>query len=103
MSEQRLIDANSVIEYIDMNHLRPADEICFSERDVVNMLRTAPAVDVMKVVLCDKCAIWGDCRIQKMWNVPRGFYCAWGKPIEKEKSDYTGDVTEMPDGRESHE
>ncbi len=47
----RLIDADALIEFIDLGHLRHPDELAFSELDVVNMLNHAPtAYDVDKVV-----------------------------------------------------
>lgn len=58
----RLIDADALIEFIDVGHLRHPSELCFSEVDVVNMLNHAPiAYDVEKVVAeiqkkyCRKC------------------------------------------------
>ena len=39
----RLIDADKLVEFIDVGHLRHPGEICFSELDVVNMLNHAPA------------------------------------------------------------
>ena len=53
MSEQRLIDANRLIDFIDCGHLRNPLELCFSESEVVNMLDSAPTVpadDVAPVV-----------------------------------------------------
>lgn len=34
----RLIDADKMIEFINMGHLRSPSELCYSEIDVVNML-----------------------------------------------------------------
>lgn len=49
----RLIDADALIEFIDLGHLRHPDELAFSELDVVNMLNHAPtAYDMDKVVMC---------------------------------------------------
>lgn len=43
----RLIDADKLIEFMDVGHLRHPNELCFSELDVVNMLNHAPtAYDV---------------------------------------------------------
>lgn len=54
-NEKRLIDANALIEWIDMGHLRNPLETCFSERDVVDMLESRPTVDAVYVVRCNNC------------------------------------------------
>ena len=47
----RLIDADALIGFIDLGHLRHPGELAFSELDVVNMLNHAPtAYDVDEVV-----------------------------------------------------
>ena len=47
----RLIDADKVIDWIDLGHLRHPSELCFSEIDVVNMINHQPtAYDVEAVV-----------------------------------------------------
>ena len=55
MSEQRLIDANRLIDFIDCGHLRNPLELCFSESEVVNMLDSAPTVPVEIVAHCRDC------------------------------------------------
>ena len=55
MSEQRLIDANRLIDFIDCGHLRNPLELCFSESEVVNMLDSAPTVPAETVVHCRDC------------------------------------------------
>ena len=50
MSEQRLIDANRLIDFIDCGHLRNPLELCFSESEVVNMLDSAPTIPAEIVV-----------------------------------------------------
>lgn len=55
MSEQRLIDANRIIDFIDCGHLRNPLELCFSESDVVNMLEQAPTVPAEVLVHCENC------------------------------------------------
>lgn len=55
MSEQRLIDANRIIDFIDCGHLRNPLELCFSESEVVNMLEQAPTVPAEVVVHCENC------------------------------------------------
>ena len=54
-SERRLIDANALIEWIDMGHLRNPLETCFSERDVVDMLESRQTEDTVEVVRCRDC------------------------------------------------
>ena len=51
----RLIDADAIIDFIDMGHHRNPLETCFSERDVVDMLESAPT---MEVVYCRECKYW---------------------------------------------
>lgn len=47
----RLIDADKLIEYIDVGHFRSPNKLCFSEMDVVNMLLHAPtAYDIDSVL-----------------------------------------------------
>ena len=55
MSEQRPIDANRLIDFIDCGHLRNPLELCFSESEVVNMLEQAPTVPAEVVVHCENC------------------------------------------------
>ena len=55
MSEQRLIYANRLIDFIDCGHLRNPLELCFSESEVVNMLDSAPTVPAEIVVHCLDC------------------------------------------------
>ena len=45
----RLIDADAIIDFIDMGHTRNPLETCFSERDVVDMLESSPTVDAVPV------------------------------------------------------
>ena len=40
----RLIDADALISFIDMGHLRNPLEACYSERDVVDMLESRPVL-----------------------------------------------------------
>lgn len=51
----RLIDADAIIDFIDMDSTWDPLETCFSERDVVDMLGSAPTVDAVKVVRCRDC------------------------------------------------
>ena len=45
MKPQRLIDADALKEYIDCGHLRNPCEVCFSERDVVDLIDAQPTID----------------------------------------------------------
>lgn len=61
----RYIDADALIEYLDVGHLRHPSELCYSELDVVNMLNHAPTaysvesvvekLDKRKKKLFDRC------------------------------------------------
>ena len=46
----RLIDADVLIDFIDVGHFRSPSEICFSEFDVVDMLEDCATVDAVEVV-----------------------------------------------------
>ena len=50
----RLIDADAIIDFIDMGHTQNPLETCFSERDVVDMLESAPTVDAVEVSELEK-------------------------------------------------
>lgn len=55
MAEKRLIDADKLIDFIDVGHLRHPGELCYSEVDVANLLLHAPTVDAVEVVRCKDC------------------------------------------------
>ena len=67
----KYIDADALIEFIDVGHLRHPSELCFSELDVVNMLNHAPSADVVEVVRCKECEHYDDglCRRWKYSHV----------------------------------
>ena len=46
----RYIDADALIDFIDVGHLRHPSELCLSEIDVVNLLLHAPTADVAPVI-----------------------------------------------------
>ena len=47
----RLIDADKLLDFIDVGHLRHPSELCYSEMDLVNMINHMPtAYDVDEVV-----------------------------------------------------
>ena len=51
----RLIDADKLIDFIDVGHLRHSGELCYSETEVANRLLHAPTVDAVPVVRCKDC------------------------------------------------
>ena len=51
----RMIDVDSLIDFIDMGHLRNPLESCFSERDVVDMLESRPTIELVR---CGQCKHW---------------------------------------------
>lgn len=59
----RLINADSLKDYIDCGHLRPPTELCFSELDVCNMIDKRPTIDAVEVVRCKDCK-YGEERIE---------------------------------------
>ena len=59
-NKKLLIDANKLIDFIDVGHLRHPGELCYSEVDVANILLHAPTVDAVPVVRCRECKYWGD-------------------------------------------
>ena len=54
-NKKRLVDANKLIDFIDVGHLRHPGELCYSEVDVANILLHAPTVDAVPVVRCRDC------------------------------------------------
>ena len=57
-NKKRLVDANKLIDFIDVGHLRHPGELCYSEVDVANILLHAPTVDAVPVVRCRECKHW---------------------------------------------
>lgn len=51
----RYIDADALIDFIDVGHLRHPSELCFSEIDVANLLLHAPTINAVEVVRCREC------------------------------------------------
>ena len=90
-NEKRLIDANKLIDFIDVGHLRHPGELCYSEVDVANLLLHAPTVDALEVVRCLDCAYYtpvndkiGKCVFlisEHQYVVPDG-YCYLGERKE---------------------
>lgn len=93
----RLIDADALLDFIDVGHLRHPSELCFSEIEVANMLLHAPTIspdEVRGVVHCKDCK-WchaGYCEkyddlipfgcANKPWE---DWFCADGKRREAKK------------------
>ena len=84
----RLIDANKLIDFIDVGHLRHPGELCYSEVDVANILLHAPTVDAVPVVRCRDCAKLGlftcpICFIEnktlQFVNISPDFFCGEGE------------------------
>lgn len=75
-NENRLIDANKLIDFIDVGHLRHPGELCYSEVDVANLLLHAPTVDAVEVVRCK------DCKNAKQSNI--GVYCSFHEIVFSE-------------------
>ena len=75
-NEKRLVDANKLIDFIDVGHLRHPGELCYSEVDVANLLLHAPTVDAVEVVRCKDCKH----RYSDSWceyvDDDDNFYCA---------------------------
>lgn len=51
----RYIDADAIIEFIDIGHYRNPLELCYSEQYVVDMIESRPTADVVEVVRCKDC------------------------------------------------
>ena len=72
----RYIDADALIDFLDVGHLRHPSELCFSEVDVANLLLHAPTIspdevrgvgeweDAKQHGLC-RCSVCKDCYIEK--------------------------------------
>ena len=79
----RLIDADAIIDFIDMDSTWDPLETCFSERDVVDMLESAPTVDAVEVVRCKDCAVphnnYTGCPELNGLVTPPDFYCPFGE------------------------
>ena len=93
MSEQRPIDANRLIDFIDCGHLRNPLELCFSESEVVNMLEQAPTVPAEVVVHCRDCKYKEQARVNKKgflicpasgMEITDNDYCSYGERRESE-------------------
>lgn len=81
----RLINADALIEFLDMGHLRNPLESCFSERDVVYLLESRPTVDAVPVVRCRECVCWQE----NPWSDSREMVCkCWADWLPTEADDF---------------
>ena len=46
----RLIDADALLDFLDVGHLRPPTEICFSELMMKNIIDLQPTVEAVPVI-----------------------------------------------------
>ena len=83
----RLIDADAIIDFIDMGHTRNPLETCFSERDVVDMLESAPTVDAVEVVRCKDCKYYKPQKKSAHWE-NRANYCNRVVTIKVQPDDF---------------
>ena len=79
----RLIDADTLIDFIDCGHLRNPGESCFSECDVVGMLEARPTIDAVEVVRCKECIHVrdNDCPLTG-WARSDEDFCSYGEREE---------------------
>lgn len=50
----RLIDADALIEFIDLGHYRNPLELCYSDQYVVDMIESRPTADVPQWIPCSE-------------------------------------------------
>ena len=95
-NEKRLIDANKLIDFIDVGHLRHPGELCYSEVDVANLLLHAPTINAVEITRCRECKHhhWEQepchgktvhyCDLPHMRGVEvfKEFFCYYGDPKE---------------------
>ena len=70
----RLINADKLIDFIDIGHLRHSGELCYSETEVANLLLHAPTVDAVEVVRCRDCKHYKPQKKSAHWE-NRANYC----------------------------
>ena len=58
----RPINADALIQWLDVGHLRSPSELCYSELDVKHIIDAAPTLDVQPIVRCKDCVLRGDVR-----------------------------------------
>lgn len=82
----RLIDADALLDFLDVGHLRPPTEICFSELMMKNIIDIQPTIDAVPVIRCKDCVFnhGGEC-----WGFGDGHivcdddYCSGGERKEE--------------------
>ena len=60
----RLIDADALIQWLDVGHLRSPSELCYSELDVKHIIDAAPTLDVQPV----RRGEWKDDKLDVYWH-----------------------------------
>lgn len=85
----RLIDADALLDFLDVGHLRPPTEICFSEVMVKNIIELMPTVDAVPVIRCKDCKHYNGLLYtlcpQSGMNVidDEEDYCSWAERKEE--------------------
>lgn len=72
----RLIDADALIDLLDVGHLRPPTEICFSELMMKNIIELMPTVDAVPVIRCRECLYQPHCESYIITQKEDAF-CSW--------------------------
>ncbi len=92
----RPIDADALLDFLDVGHLRPPTEICFSELMMKNIIDIQPTVDAVPVIRCYECKYFrefekgfstdwdGSC---KYWNTHSTVYGNFCGCAERETDD----------------
>ena len=83
----RLIDADKLIDFIDVGHLRHSGELCYSETEVANLLLHAPTVDAVEVVRCKDCKHYKPQKKSAHWE-NRANYCNRVVTIKMQPDDF---------------
>lgn len=86
----RYIDADALIEFIDMGHYRNPLELCYSEQYVVDMIESRLTADVVEVVRCEDCRYWDNRFDFMVCNLTDGMkgasdYCSYGERRDDER------------------
>lgn len=91
---QRYIDADKFIEWLDAGHFRSANEVCLSENNVIRMIKSQPAADVVEVVRCKDCVNRVEFDTNKFHCKLTGYYCGetgyCSDAVSKQKKGGTG-------------
>lgn len=83
----RYIDADAIIEFIDLGHYRNPLELCYSEQYVVDMIESRPTADVVEVVRCRDCEYYDNLLCGRFnaygTSVEEDDYCSYGERREE--------------------